>query len=165
MSAMSERAATIDELIVDMPPADLKALAKRLAGQAGCILVEAPLTEARGYELLARLERYEDCLRTVCHHLLLPQSASGPCDDPSRYGRDLEGLIAQLEEVEAELKLTKERRFRAEGALHPFAEAAKGLSDVWAGTRRAATISWDGLTVDHFRKAGQALAVNQGSGK
>lgn len=43
MSVMSERAASIDALIVDLPPAELKALADRLAGEVGHVLVaEAP---------------------------------------------------------------------------------------------------------------------------
>lgn len=111
-------------------------------------------------ELRARLERYDDCLRTVCHHLELPQSDSGPCDDPSRYDRALEGLLADLAKTEAERKLAADRRFRAEAALQPFADAAKGLSDFWDDARRAATIAWDGIKVEHFRKARQALAVN-----
>ena len=111
-------------------------------------------------ELRLTLERYEDCLRTVCHHLELPQSESGPCDDPSRYDRALEALLVDLATTEAERKLASERRFRAEAALQPFADAAKGLSDFWDDRRRAASISWDGLKVEHFRKARQALAVN-----
>lgn len=39
MSAMSERAASIDALIADLPPAEIKALAERLAGQVGHVLV------------------------------------------------------------------------------------------------------------------------------
>lgn len=41
MSAMSERARAIDELIVDMPPAEIKAFAERLAGEVGYVLVES----------------------------------------------------------------------------------------------------------------------------
>jgi hypothetical protein len=40
-------------------------------------------------ELQIRCEAYDDCLRTVCHHLQLPQSDSGPCDRSmeARLGR------------------------------------------------------------------------------
>lgn len=42
MSAMSERAAVIDELVAELPPSDLKALAERLASQIGYVLAPEP---------------------------------------------------------------------------------------------------------------------------
>lgn len=108
-----------------------------------------------------RAATFEDCLRTVCHHLELPQSDSGPCDDSSRYDRALEALLADNAVTEAERKAATDRMYRAEAALQPFADAAKGLSDFWADQRRAASIAWDGLKVEHFRRAAQVLAVTQ----
>lgn len=42
MSAMSERAAVIDQLITDLPAEDLKALAERLASEVGYVLEAEP---------------------------------------------------------------------------------------------------------------------------
>lgn len=118
------------------------------------------MSEAKGYRLQAQLERYDECLRTACYHLRLPQSESGPCDDSSQYDRALEGLIGLLDEAEAKEKLASERRFRAEAALQPFADAGKGVSDFWDDKRAAASLRFDTIKVEHFRKAVQALAIN-----
>lgn len=64
-----------------------------------------------------RLENYEDILRTVCHHLELPQTESGPADDPLLYERALVSLLAELKSTEAERVLHKEARHIAEAKL------------------------------------------------
>jgi hypothetical protein len=114
---------------------------------------------SRVAELEIRCETFEDCLRTVCHHLELPQSESGPCDDVTLYDRSLEDLDLLYRKAEAERAVAVSRLHRAEAALQPFADAAAPLSDLWSDGRRAATIRWEGLKVEHFRRAKQVLAI------
>lgn len=62
--------------------------------------------------VLAERDRYADCLRTVCHHLELPQSASGPCDDSSRYDRALDQLLHELKMETGMHQMYKDGFFR-----------------------------------------------------
>ena len=85
-------------------------------------------------ELEAREETLTEILRTVCGHLGLPQSESGPADDVTLYDRALENLLAGLAETERQKVEHSKARYEAEAdaarvreALEPFAKAA----DFW----------------------------------
>jgi hypothetical protein len=113
--------------------------------------------------LQIRCDAFEDCLRTVCHHLELPQSASGPCDDQAAYDRALESLDLLLRATEGERTVAVSRMHRAEAALFPFAKAALGLGSMWDDKRRAETVKITGLLIKDFRRALQVMNIARDS--
>jgi hypothetical protein len=78
-------------------------------------VIERAVSEAPA-ETMAAI--YEEILRTVCGHLGLPQSESGPADDVSLYDRALENLLAELATTEAEKVEHRKARYVAEAALY-----------------------------------------------
>jgi hypothetical protein len=88
------------------------------------------------HELEARCGTYEDILRTICHHLELPQSESGPADDVRLYDRALGDLDAYSDRADGDLAKNRQLRFAAEAnverilkAAEPIVSAARVLPD------------------------------------
>jgi len=66
----------------------------------------------------AEKDSYEECLRAVCSQLELPQSESGPADDPRLYEKAIESLDVNLKLAEQAVLEQKRSRFAAEAELH-----------------------------------------------
>lgn len=85
---------------------------------AGNRVLEAAIEIARLRDALtasqAREARADDILRTVCGHLGLPQSESGPADDVTLYDRALENLDTELKATEREKVTHRTARYQAE---------------------------------------------------
>jgi hypothetical protein len=111
-------------------------------------------------ELRRQLERYEDCLRAVCSELELPQSESGPCDDPLRYERAIESLDVLYRNAEAQRALAVDRLHRAETALEPFAAVGRSIHPMWDKERRANTLNIGEIRVKHYRRAAEVLVTS-----
>ena len=82
-----------------------------------------------------RAATYEEILRTVCHHLELPQSESGPADDVALYDRALESLIAELKRTEEEKVEHRTARYAAEAAIAPHEAPAEGAGEIASAAR------------------------------
>ncbi len=89
------------------------------AGQ-GALYVRGDLYYALAAEvatLRGERDTTHDCLRIVCHHLELPQSESGPCDDASAYDHALEAADRLYRETQAERDTHAKARWEAEAEV------------------------------------------------
>jgi hypothetical protein len=92
-----------------------------------------------GYDAESELLRrrsgvYEEILRTVCHHLELPQSEGGPADDLRLYDQALEAADLYTKKADADLAENKSRRFKAEAEAYRLQEALKTVLAALAAT-------------------------------
>lgn len=65
----------------------------------------------------SRMEKFEQCLRIVCHHLELPQSENSLCDDSSKYDRALDALKRANDTNAAMYNQFREMYFRTSSRL------------------------------------------------
>jgi hypothetical protein len=72
-------------------------------------------------------DHYEEILRTVCGHLELPQSESGPADDLTLYDRALESEDVMYRKTEAERVEHMNARYRAEAKCEAMAKALEQI--------------------------------------
>jgi hypothetical protein len=107
MSAMSSLSATADQLIADLPPADLHRLAARIASQIGFVVIPDPF--AAGDEATRRLQAPITRLKAKAAHYRamatgyrkkLTKGVAGvsvqDAQNADRFAQDLEALLGDL---------------------------------------------------------------------
>lgn len=89
-------------------------------------ITQPPLQEDS--ELGTRCVTYDEILRTVCHHLEIPHSESGPCDDVRVYDRALSAADEYTKKADADLAVNRKARFAAEAEVERLRVAADHIA-------------------------------------
>lgn len=117
-------------------------------------------------------ERLTDCLRTVCHELELPQSESGPCDDPKQYEDAILALDVLWRTAEEGQTRHKKARFAAEAERDrlqaeraSLRTALKNCLDWMERLRESGdTGFWDWVETDEYTTGRAALTQTDRTG-